>query len=357
MSRNIDKANQNIFDNIILYYLFSDESVEDSDLFKNRYIFGTKEEKNYLKNFKIETNSCINIWNNVILAFARYQNERYLISIGIEQLNTPNGIDKVDLNAGIFTAIVSDFNLMVNKNISANIVAQKILSLHVDADEYIGHSFNDLIFLFPQITIYKINDQVYSGDINSLEQMACIVLSHNKALLSLPFSDNTLESFRELCCHNYSTIKYDNLLQAITSTNFKFAFLDIYRSIEMLYQVCYITDIEKNVQNIDRDVLLKAIDTHLSWKPNERNSLVKIINSLKVSDKPVLFKQISKVIKETSGQICVKEDAIINWIYDLRCNIVHLKTYHPTLILTNKNWDTLLYVIIEFVSHAYHLYD
>lgn len=46
MSRNIDKANQTIFENIKLGYICSKDYTDDSNLDNCRYLAGTPEENN-----------------------------------------------------------------------------------------------------------------------------------------------------------------------------------------------------------------------------------------------------------------------------------------------------------------------
>ena len=53
MSRNIDKANQTIFENIKLGYICSKDYTDDSNLDNCRYLAGTPEEKQWLIHFQI----------------------------------------------------------------------------------------------------------------------------------------------------------------------------------------------------------------------------------------------------------------------------------------------------------------
>lgn len=59
MSRNIDKANQTIFENIKLGYICSKDYTDDSNLDNCRYLAGTPEEKQWLIHFQINPDNPI----------------------------------------------------------------------------------------------------------------------------------------------------------------------------------------------------------------------------------------------------------------------------------------------------------
>lgn len=354
MSRNIDKSNEIIFENIKLAYYCSTAYQEDESFNKKRYIDGNPLEADWLKYFHIELDNYIHFWNDGYFLFGNYKNDKYLVTIGIDDISIlPNGIIETAINAGQFLAIIADLGLMVRKEYPPFRIANDILSQHVDSEGYQGHDFKELVPLFPTLKVFFIDESIYAGVIDSLEQLSCVVLIQNKDTLRLPYNDETLNSFKQLCCQNYAYIKYENLFQALTATSFKFAFLDIYRSIEMLYQLHYIIEIEDEIQGIDREKLLKAIDTSLNWRPNERNTFIKILNSIHITDREHITKKLPGVIKRTTGNSVVKNEALWNWIYDLRCNIVHLKTYHQQFKISNKDWDIIIHGLLDVITAAY----
>ncbi len=354
MSRNINKSNEIIFENIKLAYYCSDAYQEDESLNKKRYISGSKAERDWLEHFHIELDNYIHFWNDNYFLFGSYKNKKYLVTIGLDDILTlPNGITDISINAGQFLAVIADIGLMIRKEYPPLRLANNILSQHLDSEGYKGHDFTELLPLFPAINIFFIDEKIYAGDIKSLDQLSCFILIQNKDILRLPYNDETLNSFKQLCYQNFSYIKYENLFQALTATSFKFAFLDIYRSIEMLYQLYYIIDIENEIQGIDREKLLKAIDTSLNWRPNERNTFIKILNSIHVTNRAYITKKLPGVIKRTTGNSVVKNDALWNWIYDLRCSIVHLKTYHHQFKISNKDWDIIIHGLLDVITAAY----
>ena len=360
MSRNIDKANEAIFYNIKVhyhYFLNNEDNGYDASLDEKRFVGGSKEEADYFKYLKIDLDSRLSFSDDKLLVFAHYNENKFLISVGLGDVITPEGIEPYDLNAGIFAAVVSDLDLMPNHHISSNRISNDILSQYVGLEDYKGHSYQELEPIFPKIKIYTINENIYAGDISSIEQLVCLILASNKCLLKLKYSETTLETFRHLFYKNYSSLKYDTLFQALTSNSFKFAFLDIYRAIEMLYQICYIADVESELNNVSREDLLKYLDSALNCKPNERNSLIKIINSILPSDRNYISTRIRNIVGRFKQGNTVSDESIWNWIYDLRCSIVHLKTHHQTYHLSDREWDMLIYCLLVLIMSAYTLYN
>lgn len=262
----------------------------------------------------------------------------------------------IDLNAGSFLAICSDLELMVKEEYPPLKIMELILSQHSGIDGYRGHDFNYLIPLFPKISIIKINSDILGVNPDNLELISSLLISYNSEFIKLPINSDTLEKIQQLCYKNFNLFRYDNLFQTLITTNFKFAFLNLYRSVEMLYQLCYISDLGEKL-DIDKIELLNAIDITLKWKPNERNSLCKILNGVSPNERQILTKQLPKIIRETTGKTICSTDALWSWLYDLRCNIVHLKVNHSVINISNKNWNLIFQGLIEVLISTYNFYD
>ncbi len=357
MSRNIENSNRILFENIRLAYHCSKEYRMDDDVDFIRFVYGNEEEKKWLKSFKIHKEHFLNYGHSGSFYIGEYNSERYVFSVGIGEFqNTPEGLVATDLNAGCFLAICSDLQLMVREDYPVLKIANLILSQHNEIEGYIGHKLDDLRPLFPSITILRIDSTIFSGDPTNVELIASLLMSMNKEYIKLPFSNDTLERMQHLCYRNFQLFRYENLFQALTASAFRFTFLDLYRSIEMLYQVCYISELEKTL-NISADTLLSAIDSSLKWKPNERNTLCKIINEISPANRPIFTHKLPKIIKNISGDSISAPDQLWGWIYDLRCNIVHLKVHHSKISISEKNWNEIFQGLIEIIISAYDKYD
>ena len=135
------------------------------------------------------------------------------------------------------------------------------------------------------------------------------------------------------------------------SSHFKFSFLDLYRCLEMLYQVIYVDDTHAKLSlTIDKMEFLHAIDDKLSWKPNERNALKKLFTETPLQYKTALCKAIEKVNSQIKSQHS-------DWLYELRCSIVHLKSTQKKFDLTHQEWDSLLLGMGHLTTYWYQKYQ
>ncbi|UPT70419.1 MAG: hypothetical protein M0D53_15225 [Flavobacterium sp. JAD_PAG50586_2] len=125
--------------------------------------------------------------------------------------------------------------------------------------------------------------------------------------------------------------------------------MDLYRCIELLYQIIYLDETHSKLAlKVDRTDFLIAIENDLKWKPKERTSLIKIFN-----DTPSLhISAINKAVKETVPNI--KDYG--NWLYDLRCNIVHLKSIQRQFELKDNNWEQIIFGTSELLCYWYNKY-
>jgi hypothetical protein len=347
MSRNIKKSTELIFD--IIKLRFDLTSILPIEFNYPRWIYGDKLDEGWFADCKIPTT--IEILRENRFGLIKYQNVNYFFSTGLEDPDIlPNGLIPSVLNAGLFAAIVSDTELPIKTSVTNLQLEQSILSQNKNVPLYQGHDYNDLRKYFPNIYVAEITTQ-FIGDPNNLQQIICSYLALNKKFITLPFSDNTLHKINDLVLLNSSILSYDSIIQSMLSSTFKFAFLDMYRCIELLYQIIYVDDTYKNLSlTINRTIFLNAIDEKLNWKPNERNSLKKLF-----SETPEIHKrEIVQTIKRISN---VKQaDNCSDWLYDLRCSIVHLKSTQKVFNLTPVDWDKLLFGIGHLTTYWYDKY-
>ena len=261
----------------------------------------------------------------------------------------PNGIKSFPINSGLFTAIITELELPVMSTVTNLQLEQNILSQSKSEPLYVGHDMNDLLPIFPNIFIGEITSQ-FIGNKNNLPQIVCSYLAINKKFITLPFSTDTLNNLNDLVLLNSNILNYDSIIQALLSSHFKFAFLDLYRCIEMLYQIIYVDDTHKKLSlTIDKTEFLLAIDDKLNWRPNERNAIKKLF-----AETPEVYKvELNKAIKNVDNQIKSYSD----WFYDLRCSIVHLKSVQRNFSLTHEQWDKLILGIGNLTAYWYLKYQ
>lgn len=321
---------------------------DTTDIDESRYVYGEVYEANWLAGLQIEESLPITLDNNILLC--QYQGESYFITTGYKGGIAPHGFLPVELNAGIFVAVVSEIELKLLNSVTNFEIENYILSQFVGQHGYDGHELSDLVKYFPSVEVYQINNYDYPSP--KLEQLASIFLANNRQYLLLPFSIETIDNLYNVASTNSTLLKYENILQALISSQYKFCFLDLYRCIELLYQVVYIDSAHSMLRvGIPKIELLSVIDSELKWKPREGASLSKIFS---LTPEPHL-KDITLVVTKVAGVKTIEKAS--EWIYDLRCRIVHLKAIHAKVDIPNQDWDKLIYGMCTLLKYWYEKYN
>jgi hypothetical protein len=344
----MNKAMEVVFDLIKLEFNLFDTSSLPSEFDNKRVIKGEAHESDWLTRCVILDSIEINPENYYVLV--EHSSKQYFIAIGGKPPeNVVSGLDSIDNNAGLFTALISELEIQVKPDITLQYLEQFIISQNDFDSLYKGHEYLDLAKVFPSMYVYDITLD-YAGNAENLNQLVCHYLTSNPNLIALPYSDSTVRIINDLILLNSDIISYESILQSLLSSNFKFAFLDLYRCIEMLYQIVYIDEAYDHLGlSIDKTTFLQVIDTKLNWRPVERNSIKKIISDTPSTDLSFITSEIRKIdpnLKDVS-----------NWIYDLRCNIVHLKKFQVQVSIQKKNWDGIIKGVTQILVFWYGKYQ
>jgi hypothetical protein len=348
MNRNRTKAIELLFDIIKIKFDLSSQSLLPNDFFSARWIRGKQIEEDWLT-FTLFKET-IEISHEIRFALIEYDSKLFLIATGLEDPDRlPTGITYYPINSGLFTAIVIELELPVKSSVTNLYLEENILSQNNSDPLYKGHEMVDLLSIYPNIFVGEITAQ-FIGDNSNIHQIACSYLANNKKFITLPYSEYTLDKLNELVLLNSKILSYDSIFQSLLSSQFKFSFLDLYRCLEMLYQIIYIDDTYRKLAlTIDKTDFLVAIDDKLNWRPNERNALKKLF-----AETPEQYrKEVESAIKKISN----KKNEFSDWLYDLRCSIVHLKSTHKNFELKPQEWDKLILGIGHLTTYWYQKYQ
>ena len=344
MSRKINDAIELVFD--IVKLRFVSNILLPQDFNAKRWISGDATDINWLAHCKIL--HCSQVSTEIFFVIVQYDNQNYFVAIGYEDPQVlPVGLTLSSLNAGLFTTMVSELELPLKGGVSDLQLIQNVLSQSDIDTAYKGHDFIELKKYFPNIVVAEITPQ-FGGDKDNLFQIVCMYLTANSFFLSLSFSSKTLDRITDLVLLNSDILDYESVFQALLSSQFKFAFLDVYRCIEMLYQIIYIEEAYSTLNlTISKMDFLSAIDSKLRWKPIERVTLEKIVSETPTNDKSNLINAVFSVERGKK---------VSDWVYDLRCSIVHLKTTHIKFTINPTQWDKVIYGMIDLLIYWYRKY-
>jgi hypothetical protein len=266
---------------------------------------------------------------------------------------------KVDINSGAWVAIVKELNLPLRKNV--NDILKEILGCDWEEDSFsrkriifnqkvdiLEFGESSLEDLFCEISLYKITSKfTQANSLYQLYQLTGCILVKGASYRLLPYSGDVIEKFEDIFENGNKYIPFDNILVSYVASDFKFAYLDLYRCIEKLEPLYFLKDLysdlykdlpSKNLtflefcKNIDKYIRLYRLGSHTSLLANLFQSTgITKIESEKLAGKLFNTRNIIAHLSPNQANELPQDDSDWNeYIYDILCLI-------KTLYDTNQN--------------------
>lgn len=315
-----------------------------------RYIKTNDSEKEWLQKLKIGDTQLLT--QKITACVIDYNGEVYFALIGasIDTHVDPSLLLEVELNAGIITVLLSVGLLNINSSINLLEFEENILSQH-EADDYSGHSYDELLPFLQPVMLYKIPPKsVFEWDCN-IYRISTYIFSTETAELSLNYKTNTLNQFVLIASEGVQAVPYENIFNSMISVNWKYSFLELYRSIERLFPITDLQEFYKQ-SNISMPFLDFAakIEDVLNWKPKEDDAIKKIFDNCRED----LKIEIKAWAVKVSGN---KDTEPSKYIYKLRNSIVHFRAKHENIDCQPDDWDELVCVLLKHIDFYYTEYE
>lgn len=264
---------------------------------------------------------------------------------------------------------------------------------------------DQILNFYSEFEVWKIDSELY--DINSKSDLYRLYIiwrisndkeQSDKHVFALNFSFDVMEQLVKLSKNQNSKYISKVLFRAITSTNWEHCYLELYRCIENLYKVYHIDYLKENllsdtvkiadslekmglksreVSDVNKifekisinQYLLKDLKESVLGTENQ-SSAIKIsqdaLSSLKEAiDKEDssfgddLLKRLREELnqeKESSENIMKISREMAEKLYQIRCNIAHLKYKHDHVSFEEDQWQKIVYVILNIIDELYNLY-
>lgn len=265
------------------------------------------------------------------------------------------------LHAGIFLRLVNDVGLKLRSDISRIHLEQDLASQHLDP-LYEGHDFDEIKKYFEEVFLFEVNKNSIVRDLDE-KLKAQYILSNNSSCVRLPFGD-VGDGMRELFVEK-SPLLFDNIFSALTSTYWEHAFLELYRSIEAIYQIPRMIKLKVKLGDDFEGVptlnLAKLCYEELGWRPFEKESL-KALLSILPEDKLEqlihlrLINEPEDVGSEKDRMKKIIEKGSTK-IYETRNKLVHKIYYYDETDKDYGEWKSMLKFLVIFVSGIYSHYS
>jgi len=348
------EANQCIFKR-----LSERSSTPDSQI---RWIKTDKHEKKWLQDLNITEEKWI--LPSLTTALSVFDKQKYLVVIGFDTvINNDDLIEPVDLNAGLVTAVLSELEIPFANFVTSEQIIEDILwqyrKMPSTEGTYEGHDFTEIARFFQPIQVYKI---LYESAIIAaqLERLSCVYFC--QVIQSPPFlsfSSEVIDLYYQLATTGPSSIPYENLLLSLSSGNWKYAFLELYKCLENLFSISnpqlrglHTTLTDNNKLEIPLRDFSGKIENIIDWYPREIQAIQSLINQTSKSVKDAL-KQVGNfnLNDEASDETLAKK------FYRLRNSITHYRAGIKPVQLDAQNGNCLIKATLMLIEELYQKYD
>ncbi|KJR41335.1 hypothetical protein MCHI_002762 [Candidatus Magnetoovum chiemensis] len=344
MARNMKEANMRIFSMLRNYVEdYVKENKKDTHP-EGLYIRTNNKDKDkeWLKHIKIVTKE-ICILPSLKTAMFTFKDKHYFVVVGLASDIPFNNevLSKIDMNAGIYTALLSDSEIKIRKGTQPVDIYNILLLVEgrkYKGSKYEGHDLDDILPYFEPVSVYEIKEQS-PIDSKDIYRISGLFIVDNKENVSLSYSDDSLTIYRTIFLEGSDRIPIENITFSLVAVKWQHSFLDIYRCIESLFSIVYLDKLYSGLKIEDKFMKFVEIFEHeIGWKPKEEDA-------------------IRSIFKEMDDKIILKD---ARCFYNIRNQIVHLRALNKENIIDkfkDEDWDSLIYITLLLVKEIYGKYE
>ncbi|MDU0812519.1 hypothetical protein [Bacillus siamensis] len=292
-----------------------------------------------------------------------------------------------------------------DSDLSLNLI-DRLFGLVPDEQLNIEYNINDILAFYSEFEVWEIDNEIF--DIKNENDLYRIYIlwriSNEKELADshkfpLKLQYTTLEQFVKLTQNSNSKHVAKVLYRAISSTSWEHCYLELYRCIENLYTVYHIDYLQDRLKtdtnniassledigfksregkdvirifrklNINQYLLKRLKEEVFDNKTSEKiiisqdtlKSLKKLVLENKMSksedDISLLFGKLEKEFNESSNEnLSGITEKMAEKLYEIRCNIAHLKYKHNHVNFNDKQWNEIIFSILSIIEELYDIY-
>ncbi|WP_242027409.1 hypothetical protein [Sphaerospermopsis sp. FACHB-1094] len=299
--------------------------------------------KHWLEYLKIDNK--IRLFPNFYSSWINYENENYLVLVNHKFLShIPYFLQEENINAGAWVGIVDELELPL---IGDTDILQEILESdweinprgfkQVQFDTVVGnYSLKDC---FSNISLYKIIGRFTQKE--ELNQITGISLTESRNYCLLPYSPEVLQEFKNTFENGSKYIPFENILASYVASDFKFAYLDLYRCIEGLQPLYFLKDFYDKLALNNKSIQDFYIDFYETTKlePKLEDSFKKLLDSININ-----YKYADK-----------QNYSPDKYLYRLRNQIVHLRPQQTNDLIPKSIdcWNLLMLDMLTIIQNLY----
>lgn len=384
MSRNAIETVKSIFESLNL-------KINQDDVHRvilaNRRIM--KPDRNFEKNFEVLANSNIvssiklfaseNIFGIKFLdrSFILIPELSDFLNNSIHGLMSNVLLEDEEISYGIKMIALGEnlVPIVENDNISLELI-EKIFALESSGNA-IEYNLEQLEEFFRDFEVWEVDSHFYDiENRNDLYRIYCNYQLTKKEIfyqnvIILNLYPTTIETIKNILESQNSKYISDVVYKAITATHWEHCYLEMYRCIENLYLIHHIDIL---TQQLSDDAINIAIGLNsIGFRSTERSDVNKLFEKLSTSiDQLKILKDYfdsknnpeEKLEDEAGKEVSALQEKEIKSIkknmadklYQIRCDIAHLKYKHNHPNYTDEEWNLLITTMAMVIRELYDIY-
>lgn len=310
-------------------------------------------EKRWLQHLVLRTSSHLLFGPNSKFALGEYDGDFYLIAIGLEGLVPPIELERVDVNSGMFTAIVSELDVPVLR--SMDIVQQLQEYIFYPVQQNVELLDMDLVkSFFQRIDVFRVDATsglALDKELGLRVTIAAVIETPEARPLEWP--NGFLEKLSYMVRDPKEQAPFHLLLRAVTEVREDSAFLAVYRCIEQLFPIPAIAELSAALKLSDPALQVAAtIEQYLGWRRREEDAIAHLFGELDQTLVDRMLTVLGLALSENTSRPVAKR------VYELRNQCVHYRPVHgsPNGGSLFSGWLLLTELLLEVVQNLYARY-
>lgn len=280
--------------------------------------------------------------------FIDFQGRRFFLITGFSDCEVaPPGLTKVDPSPAML--ILAFHELRIELTATSAETRDVLENQYAGKDAYDGHELNVIISLFPKFFCFEV-DSSYSSS-STIERLTGSYACRSYNLGPLMLDAETKDSLRSLFEDESDHIPFPLILQGVLAFAWQTLFLELYRCLEQLYPAPRLSELASELLS-SRSLfdLADIIETTLTWRPKEDESLIKI---LRYCSRVPVDEALQAFEREPSIEYDQAVEVAGRAIYQLRNSLVHFRASRKSMVLSDVNWNILIRAMSSFISQSY----
>ncbi len=351
MHRNMIESNRSLFARLAAA---GGESIVAEVRNQRRAVRTDDVEKDWLQRLTLTASPHLRLDATSRFALARFADDLYLVAISAEVDEPPAELERIALNAGMFTAIVCDLEVHIVR--SAGLPERLLEYVFYPVEQGVEMIDMEVVApFFQRIELFRIAPgSAIAADSEIGIRAAIAAVLRSRSLRPLDWSANALDRFEYMIRDPMERAPFHLLLRALTESRDDAAFLALYRCIEQLFPIPAMGALSTEL-GLSRPALevAEAIERHLGWRRREEDAIAGLFADL---DHALIDRLLVAVGATAHDQNRFRP--VSKRIYELRNQCVHFRPVHavgePSIV---GDWPSLTELMLEAVQALYARYQ